>query len=234
MKSFRAACSCITAIVFLSLLPCGALAEPMMQIARIDTSDASGYAQFVKELTALQVEAGAKLTTNVWIPIAAGKAINEVYYVAEYASAKDWLQAAAIMSENAKITALRQNMNAKRTVTEGTVYTQIRDQGDHPDAKVMNTDVRPTDAVAYAKALDVLDALMDKNGFEDIKLNVWVVSAGGERAGTQLVSLVAPNRERLAAFVDASQQPWLQKWLADAGPLRTLLSNGVYEQVPAD
>ena len=234
MKSFRAACSCIMAIVFLSLLPCGVLAEPMMQIARIDTLDADGYAQFVKELTALQVEAGAKLTTAVWVPIAAGKAINEAYYVAEYASAKDWLQASAIMSGTEKIAALRQNMNAKRTVTEGTVYTQIRDQGDYPDAKVMNTDVRPIDAAAYAKALDGLDALMDQNGFEDIKLNVWVVSAGGERAGTQLVSLAAPNRERLAAFIDASQQPWLQKWLADAAPLRTLLSNGVYELVAAD
>jgi hypothetical protein len=234
MKSFRASCACITTILFLSLLPCGALAEPMMQIARIDTSDADGYAQFVKELTALQVEAGAKMTTNVWVPVAAGKAINEVYYVAAYANAKDWLQAASIMSETPKIIAFRQNMNAKRTVTEGTVYTQIRDQGEYPDAKVMNTDVRPTDAVAYANALDVLDALLDKNGFEDIKLNVWVVSAGGERAGTQLVSLAAPNRERLAAFIDASQQPWLQKWLADAGPLRTLLSNGVYEQVSAD
>jgi hypothetical protein len=99
---------------------------------------------------------------------------------------------------------------------------------------VINTNVRPTDAAAYAKALDVLDALMDKNGFEDIKLNVWAVSAGGERAGTQLVSLAAPDRERLAAFIDASGQPWLANWLADAGPLRTLLSNGVYEQVPAD
>ena len=234
MKSFRAACSCITAIVFLSLLPCGALADPMMQIATVETTDASGYAQFVKELTALQQEAGAKLTATVWAPIVAGQAINEIYYVAEYASAKDWLESQAIMAENAKIDALRRNMDAKRTLTEGTVYRQIRDQGDHPDAKVINTDVRPTDAAAYAKALDVLDTLMDKNGFEDIKLNVWAVSAGGERAGTQLVSLAAPNRERLAAFIDASGQPWLQKWLADAGPLRTLLSNGVYEQVPAD
>jgi hypothetical protein len=234
MKSFRAVCSCITAIVFLSLLPCGVLADPMMQIATAETTDASGYAQFVKELTALQVEAGAKLTASVWAPIAAGKAIDEVYYVAEYANAKDWLQSQAIMAENAKIDALRQSMNAKRTLTEGVVYAQIRDQGDYPDAKVINTNVRPTDAAAYAKALDVLDALMDKNGFEDIKLNVWAVSAGGERAGTQLVSLAAPDRERLAAFIDASGQPWLANWLADAGPLRTLLSNGVYEQVPAD
>ena len=234
MKSFKAACSCVAAIVFLSLLPCGALADPMMQIATVETTDASGYAQFVKELTALQVEAGAKLTTAVWVPIAAGKAINEVYYVAEYANAKDWLESAAIMAENAKIDALRKNMDAKRTITEGVVYAQIRDQGDLPDAKVMNTDVRPTDAAAYAKALDILDALMDKNGFEDIKLNVWAVSAGGELAGTQLVSLAAPSSERLGAFMDASGQPWLQKWLADAGPLRTLLTNGVYEPVSAD
>jgi hypothetical protein len=41
MKSFRAACSCITAIVFLSLLPCGALADPIMQIATAETTDAS-------------------------------------------------------------------------------------------------------------------------------------------------------------------------------------------------
>jgi hypothetical protein len=65
-------------------------------------------------------------------------------------------------------------------------------------------------------------------------LNVWAVSAGGELAGTQLVSLAAPNSERLGAFIDASGQPWIQKWLADAGSLRTLLSNGVYEQVSAD
>ena len=234
MKNFRAACSCFAAIVLLSLFPCGALADPIMQIATAETTDASGYAQFVKELTALQQEAGAKLTVNVWVPIAAGQAINEVYYVAAYANAKDWLESQAIMAENAKIDALRRNMDAKRTLTEGTVYRQIRDQGDHPDAKVINTNVRPIDAAAYAKALDVLDTLMDKNGFEDIKLNVWAVSAGGERAGTQLVSLAAPDRERLAAFIDASGQPWLQKWLADAGPLRTLLSNGVYEQVPSD
>ena len=55
-----------------------------------------------------------------------------------------------------------------------------------------------------------------------------------ELAGVQLVSLAAPNSERLGAFMDASGQPWIQKWLADAGPLRTLVSNGVYEQVSAD
>jgi hypothetical protein len=234
MKNFRAACSCFAAVVFLVLLPCGMLAQSIMQIATVETSDPSGYAKFVKELTTLQQEAGAKLTANVWAPIAAGEAVNEVYYVAEYANAKDWLDSQAIMAENAKIDALRQSMNAKRTITEGTVYLQIRDQGDHPDAKVMNTNVRPTNAAAYAKALDALDALLDKNGFEDIKLNVWAVSAGGERAGTQLVSLAAPNRERLAAFIDASGQPWIESWLADAGPLRTLLSNGVYQQVAAD
>lgn len=234
MKNFRAACSCFAAFVLLALLPRAALADSTMLIAAVETSDASGYAQFVKELTAIQQEAGAKLTANVWAPIAAGEAIDVAYYVAEYASAKDWLQSQAIMGENQKIRALRQNMDAKRTITGVTTYRQIRDQGEHPDAKVLNTDVRPTDAAAYAKALDELDALMDKNGFEDIKLNVWAVSAGGEMAGTQLVSLAAPNSERLGAFMDASGQPWIQKWLADAGPLRTLLSNGVYEQVSAD
>jgi hypothetical protein len=220
--------------VLLALLPRGALADSTMLIATVETSDPSGYAQFVKELTALQQEAGAKLTANVWVPIAAGDAVEVAYYVADYASAKDWLKSQAIMGENEKIRALRQNMDAKRTITVVTSYRQIRDQGEYPDGKVLNTNVRPTDAAAYAKALDELDAAMDKNGFDDIKLNVWAVSAGGDLAGVQLVSLQAPNSERLGAFMDASGQPWIQKWLADAGPLRTLLSNGVYEQVSAD
>jgi hypothetical protein len=220
--------------VLLALLPRGALADSTMLIAAVETSDASGYAQFVRDLTVLQQEAGAKLTASVWVPIAAGEATGVAYYVAEYASANDWLQSQAIMGENEKIRVLRQKMDDKRTIIGVTTYRQIRDQGDHPDAKVLNTDVRPTDAGAYAKALDELDALMDKNGFEDIKLNVWAVSAGGEMAGTQLVSLAAPDSERLGAFMDASGQPWIQKWLADAGSLRVLLSNGVYEQVSAD
>jgi len=234
MEDFKAACSSFAAVALLALSQCGALAGPTMVIAAIETSDAAGYAQFVKELTALQQEAGAKLTANVWVPIAAGAAVEVAYYVAEYASAKDWLQSQAIMGENPKIRALRQSMDAKRTITGVTSYMQIRDQGEYPDAKVLNTSVRPTDAAAYSKALDELDALMDKNGFEDIKLNVWAVSAGGDLAGVQLVSLQAPNSERLGAFMDASGQPWIQKWLADAGPLRTLLSNGVYEKVSTD
>jgi hypothetical protein len=205
-----------------------------MLIATVETTDPSGYAKFVKDLTALQQEAGAKLTAGVWVPIAAGESVSVAYYVAEYPSANDWLQSQAIMGEDEKIRALRQGMDDKRTIVEVTAYRQIRDQGEYPDAKVLNTGVRPSDAAAYAKALDELDALMDKNGFEDIKLNVWAVSAGGELAGTQLVSLAAPNAERLGAFMDASGQPWIQQWLADAGPLRTLLSNGVYEQVSAD
>ena len=64
----------------------------MMLIATIETSDAAGYAQFVKELTAIQQEAGAKLTADVWAPIAAGDDVAVAYYVADYASAKDWLQ----------------------------------------------------------------------------------------------------------------------------------------------
>jgi hypothetical protein len=234
MKNLRAACSCFAAVVLLALLPCGALADSTMLIATVETSNPSGYAQFVKDLTALQQEAGAKLTAGVWVPIAAGEDTGVAYYVAEYASAKDWLQSQAIMNENEKISALRQKMDDKRTIIDVSTYRQIRDQGDHPDAKVLNTGVRPTDAAAYAKALDELDALMDKNGFEDIKLNVWAVSAGGELAGTQLVSLAAPSSERLGAFIDATGEPWIQKWLADAGPLRTLLSNGVYQQVSAD
>lgn len=234
MKNFRAACSGFAAFVLLALLPRGALAESTMLIATVETSDPSGYARFIKELTALQQEAGAKLTANVWAPIAAGDAVGVVYYVADYASAKDWLQSQAIMGENEKIRALRQHMDAKRTITVVTTYRQIREQGEYPDGKVLNTNVRPTDAEEYAKALDELDALMDKNGFDDIKLNVWAVSAGGDLAGVQLVSLQAPNSERLGAFMDASGQPWIQKWLADAGPLRMLLSNGVYEQVSAD
>jgi hypothetical protein len=234
MKNFRTAGSCFAAVVLLALVPCGALADSTMLIATVETSDPSGYAQFVKDLTALQQEAGAKLTARVWSPIAAGDSVSVAYYVAEYASAKDWLQSQAIMGENEKIRALRQNMDDKRTIIEVSTYRQIRDQGEYPDAKVLNTGVRPTDAAAYAKALDQLDALMDKNGFEDIKLNVWAVSAGGELAGTQLVSLAAPSSERLGAFMDASGQPWIQKWLADAGPLRTLLTNGVYEPVSAD
>jgi hypothetical protein len=220
--------------LFLGLLPCGALADSTMLIATVETSDAAGYAQFVKELTALQQEAGAKLTANVWVPIAAGDAVEVAFYVAEYASAKDWLQSQAIMGENQKIRALRQGMDAKRTITRVVSYRQIRDQGEYPNAKVLNTNVRPTDAAAYAKALDQLDALMDKNGFEDIKLNVWAVSAGGQLVGAQLVSLAASDADRLGAFMDASGQPWIQEWLTDAGPLRMLLSNGVYEQVSAD
>ena len=63
---------------------------------------------------------------------------------------------------------------------------------------------------------------MDKNGFEDIKLNVWAVSAGGELAGVQLVSLAGSQLP--SAWVRSwipPGQPWIQKWLADAGPLRT-------------
>jgi hypothetical protein len=234
MENFKAACSSFAAVALLALLPCGALADSTMLIATIETSDATGYAKFVEELTALQQKAGAKLTADVWVPIAAGDAVEVAYYVAEYASAKDWLQSQAIMGENQKIRALRQKMDAKRTITSVTTYSQIRDQGGYPDGKVLNTSVRPTDAAAYAKALDELDALMDKNGFEDIKLNVWAVSVGGDLAGVQLVSLQAPNGERLGAFIDASGQPWIQKWFADAGPLRTLLSNGVYEQVSTE
>ena len=53
MKNFRAACSYFAAIVFVSLLPRGAPADPMMQIATVETTDTAGYAQFVKELTGL-------------------------------------------------------------------------------------------------------------------------------------------------------------------------------------
>ena len=205
-----------------------------MLIATVETADPSGYAQFVKELTALQQEAGAKLTTDVWVPLAAGQEVNVAFYVAEYASGKDWLQSSAIMGENQKARALQRSMDAKRTITGITLYRQIRDDGEYPNPKALSTNVRPTDAAAYAKALDVLDALLDKNGFEDIKLNVWAVSAGGELAGVQLVSLQAPNAERLGAFLDSTGQPWLQKWVADAASLRTVVSNGVYEQVSAD
>ena len=234
MRSFRAACSCFAAVVFLSLLPCGALADSTMLIATIETSDASGYAQFVKKLTVIQQEAGAKLTANVWVPIAAGEAVEVAYYVAEYASAKDWLQSSAIMGGNQKFRALQRSMDAKRTITGATLYRQIRDDGEYPNPKALSTSVRPSDAAAYAKALDELDALLDKNGFEDIKLNVWAVSAGGELAGVQLVSLQAPNAERLGAFLDSTGQPWIQKWVADAASLRTVVSNGVYEQISAD
>ena len=234
MTKLRAVCWYFAMMVFLSLVPCGALAESTMLIAAIETSDAPGYAQYVKRLTALHQEAGAKLTTNVWVPIAAGQAVNAAFYVAEYASAKDWLLGSAIMAENQKIRTLQQSMNAKRTITGVTLYRQIRDDGDYPNPKALSTNVRPTDAAAYAKALDELDALLDKNGFEDIKLNVWAVSAGGELAGVQVVSLQVPNADRLGAFLDATGQPWIQKWVADAAPLRTVVSNGVYEQISAD
>jgi hypothetical protein len=206
----------------------------MLLIVPVETSDAPGYAKYVKQLTALQQEAGAKLTTNVWAPLAAGQAVNVAYYVAEYASAKDWLQSGTIMAGSQQIQALQRSMDDKRTITGVTLYRQIRDDGDHPNPVALSTDVRPTDAAAYAKALDELDALLDKNGFEDIKLNVWAVAAGGELAGVQLVSLQAPNADRLGAFLDATGQPWIQKWVADAASLRTVVSNGVYEQVPAD
>jgi len=65
MKNFKAACSSFAAVALLALLPCGALADSTMLIATIETSDASGYAQFVKQLTAIQQEAGAKLTATV-------------------------------------------------------------------------------------------------------------------------------------------------------------------------
>jgi hypothetical protein len=206
----------------------------MLLIVPVETSDAPGYAQYVKQLTALQQEAGAKLTTDVWVPLAAGQAVNVAFYVAEYASAKDWLQSSAIMAENQKLRELQRSMDTKRTITGVSLYRQIRDDGEYPNPKALSTNVRPTDAAAYAKALDELDALLDKNGFEDIKLNVWAVSAGGELAGVQLVSLQAPDAERLGAFLDATGQPWIQKWVADAASLRTVVSNGIYEQIAAD
>jgi hypothetical protein len=234
MTNLRAVFSCLAAVVFLSLAPCGALAESMMLIVPVETTDAPGYAQYVKQLTALQQEAGAKLTTDVWVPLAAGQNVDVAFYVAEYASAKDWLQSSALMAENQKALALQRSMDDKRTITAATLYRKIRDDGEYPNPKALSTNVRPTDAEAYAKALDELDALLDKNGFEDIKLNVWAVTAGGELAGVQLVSLQAPNAERLGAFLDSGGQPWIQKWVADAASLRTLVSNGIYEQVSAD
>ena len=96
---------------------------------------------------------------------------------------------------------------------------------------MFDTGIVCNDEDAYIRALDGLKAILDANGFKDVRINLWRHAAGRTTA-THLVVLSLPSQSRVAELLDTIwDKALLKDWNEAAAKIRTTVGNGTYHEI---
>lgn len=203
-----------------------------MVVQVVMTEDTDAYVAGIAKANALiKARTGVEQLRHVWVGDVAGDNSHGVFVVSTYPSAAAMYADQAKMKDYPEMDQVLADFKKIRHLGPSYLYKSIRNEGGYAGGAVYNTSIACTDEDAYAKALDGLKAIMDANGFKDIKVNLWRIVAGRTNA-THLVVIALPSQTRVAELIDAlADKNLLKEWNVGAAKIRTAVHNGTYHEI---
>lgn len=204
---------------------------PVAYVQAVTTEDPSGYATWVaKGNEGFKAAGGPDRFTHVYQGIVAGEETGAVFAVrfgdSAVALAKN-TEALMKVSEHSEILG---HLAVIRKLGASSLLQAVSHEGGYDGEWLFITDSQVRDEAAYVKALGELRALFDDHGLKDIKINLYRVIAGRSNHSHEVV-LSAPSHERNAALMDSVGAPWMLDWLAGLANVRTVVANGIYQEI---
>jgi len=212
--------------------PMFADADPAMVVQAVKTDDPEAYVDLIaKDNALIKARTGIERLRHVWVGDFAGESSHGIFVVSWYPSAAAIYQTDDKMKGYPEMDALMARFKSIRHLGASYLYKAVRNDGMYEGGAVFDTGIVCTDEAAYLKALDELKAILDANGFKDVRINLWRHAAGRSTA-THLVVISLPSQLRVAELLDVIwDKALLKDWNAEAAKIRTTVGNGTYHEI---
>jgi hypothetical protein len=195
-----------------------------LNVITITTDDPQGYVKWLTDAQPVFQEAQGDnvMAQGICSPTAGGVEVNE-HYVWSIAPSQAAMIGGDSMFDDKNVQRTLKRISSKREVIRRDIYYVAKGDavgGAGTTTANYNLVSRTTDINGYVDALTNMEAAAAKNGFDDISVAVYVSIASGDRAGTVMASVQAPNGNRLGAFFDQRESSWMTKSMATFDGIR--------------
>ncbi|MDC0545606.1 hypothetical protein OAO62_02075 [Gammaproteobacteria bacterium] len=213
-------------LALLSLLLTSASAYSLqgLNVITITTDDPQGYVKWLTDAQPIfqKAQGDRVMAQGICSPTAGGNEANE-HYVWSFAPSQAAMFGGNSMFEDKDVQRSLKRIASKREVTRRDAYYVAK--GDSVgDAGTTNANYnlvsRTNDVSGYVKALTNMEVAAARNGFDDISVALYVSVASGDRAGTVMASVQAPNGDRLGAFFDQRESSWMTESMSTFDGIR--------------
>ena len=207
-------------------------ATPALVVQKVDAKDTEAYVAMITKINALvKARLGIEHYRHVWEGDFAGENSHGIFVVTSFPSVAAAYQSADKLKNYPEMDELLKQLKDMRHLGSSVLYKAVRNDGVYEGGAVYNTNISCSDEAAYLKALDGLKAIMDANGFKDVKVNLYRVVAG-RSTSTHLVVISLPTEMRVGELLDAIvDQALLKDWNEMAAKIRTVVGNGTYHEI---
>jgi hypothetical protein len=204
---------------------------PVASVQAVTTEDPSGYATWIAKSNELfKAAGGPDHFTHVYRGVIAGQDTGTVFAVRFADSTAALTKSSEALMKVPERHEISDHLAAMRKLGPSILVAAVHFEGGYDNEWLFITDMQVKDEAAYVKALGELRAAYDSHGLKDIKINAFRVIAGRSDHSHEVV-MSGPNEDRIAAALDSLTQPWMNDWLASVASLRTVVSNGVYQEI---
>jgi hypothetical protein len=197
-------------VLLISLLIVGGVnAMPAMNVYTINTSDKAEYRAWAKVSGPVIGKSIDAQVVGVCTPHAGAHEDNDLYVYVFNDSVASALYA---LPGNETVKAELSKLEVARVVRAREIFSLRKMQSaltlkEGEFHSFWNTLAKVKDTNAYVKALEAMEKVFHKNGFEDIGIQIFY-GLSGDSSGMTMSSVVAPNAKRLGEAFDALQAPW--------------------------
>ena len=195
-----------------------------LNVITITTDDPQGYVKWLTDAQPVfqKAQGDNVMAQGICSPSAGGSQTNE-HYVWSFAPSQAAMLGGNSMFEDRDVQRTLKRIASKREVTRRDAYYVAKGDavGDAGTTTAnYNLVSRTNDIAGYLTALTNMEAAAARNGFDDISVALYVSVASGDRAGTVMASVQAPNGDRLGAFFDQRESSWMTKSMATFDGIR--------------
>ena len=208
-------------------------ATRVFSLLEIETDDPVAYAEAMKQYNEIaKARLGVDNYLRVYQTHFDGVKSGQVRVVNGAATVADLMKNIAALESDPAILQLQERIKGLRKRGSRVLYQSARFDGPNPPGSwTYNTLANVTDEPGYLKAIEQLRGIMDKNGFKDVRASVYRTVAG-RTDHSHRITLTAPTREQLAAFLDfVGTNSQALEWLASSAKLRTVVRNAVAREI---
>ena len=196
-----------------------------LNVVTITTDDPEGYVEWLRDSQPVfqKAQGDSILASGICSPTAGGVDMNE-HYVWNFSPSQEAMMGNPDFWSDKDVARAMRKITSKREVTRRDLMYVIKgDDVGAPGTRTANYNLisRTNDVNGYLNALIKMEAAAAKNGFDDISVALYGSTAQGDRAGTVMASVQAPNSGRLGAFFDQRMSTWMSESMIEFTGIRT-------------
>lgn len=209
-----------------------AVPQPTIELQVVETNNTDAYVALMAKASALsKARAGVEVLRRVWVADVAGTDSHKLLVVTQFPS----LAAEFRLQKEAKtypeMDPLLGQLKEIRRLGPSCLCRAVRTDGLYPGGAFFMISINCGNEEAYAKALDDAKLIFDANGFQDVRLNLWRIVAGGTTA-THVLVFSMSSQVRLGEFIDTIWDNLLLKdWSIAAAKIRTVVQTSIYHEI---